>query len=123
VLFRSYVTSPKQRSDAAAFDLLLSLPIMSEVQCACGFGLAVHLKYIWGILSSFYGYAEQLYSLRHERLLARVGALLRRPPESDELSIGPRRTNQQLRARRAHRTRARAFLVRAHLEPPHAALP
>ena len=62
------------RLDAVAFDLLLSLAIMSEVQCACGFDLAVRLKYQWGVLSGFYGYAKDLYSLRYDELLARAGA-------------------------------------------------
>ena len=59
----------RQRSDAMSFDLLLCLATVSEIQAACSFGLEMRLRYIWGILSGFFGMAKELYELRYDKLL------------------------------------------------------
>ncbi len=60
----------KQRSDAVGMEILMCLAIMSEIDAACGFGLHTRLRYIWGVLGGFFGYARDLYRMRYDKLLA-----------------------------------------------------
>ncbi len=63
----------KQRSDALASALLMSLAIMSEIDAACEFGLHTRLRYIWRVLAEFLGAAKNLYILRYDGLLPSAG--------------------------------------------------
>ena len=59
----------KQRSDVLVWALLMSLAAISEIDSACDFGLHIRLRYVWGVLSGFFGAAKSLYDLRYDAIL------------------------------------------------------
>ena len=59
----------KQRSDVLVWALLMSLAATSEIDSACDFGLHIRLRYVWGVLSGFFGAAKSLYDLRYDAIL------------------------------------------------------
>ncbi len=55
----------KYKSDCVMTTISLVLALLSEIECEMRFDLSVRLKYVWGILSNFYGEAKELYELRY----------------------------------------------------------
>jgi hypothetical protein len=63
----------KQRSDAIAMAILLSLSVLTEISAACSFELSSRLSYIWGVIIPYFGMAKHLHDRRYARLLADPG--------------------------------------------------
>lgn len=59
----------KQKSDVFATTAVLVLALASEVEMELRYGLSERLKYIWGVLSGYYGYARDLYEMRYQSKL------------------------------------------------------
>ena len=59
----------KQRSDAAAVSILMTLCILTEISAACSFGLSEQLAYVWGVINPYFGMAKELYDLRYHYVL------------------------------------------------------
>jgi len=59
----------KFESDAVYTGILFLLMILSEIEASCNYSLKQKLRYIWTILNSYFGEAEDYYRLRYDVLL------------------------------------------------------
>jgi hypothetical protein len=55
----------KQRSDNFGVAVVLMLTLLSEIELELRYGLDARLKYVWGVLNSYYGMAKELYEHRY----------------------------------------------------------
>lgn len=72
-------THPHDHSGAAKLSLVrdrrhLILYDTVVLDAACQFVMRARLLYVWGILKSYFGAADELFKLRYDELLNRAGA-------------------------------------------------
>jgi hypothetical protein len=60
----------KQRSDNVAIAVILSIALLSEIEIELNLGLSERLRYVWGILIQYMGYAREMYTLRYAHALS-----------------------------------------------------
>lgn len=59
----------KIRSDSVGYAVVLLLAFLTEINHLFGFGLGQRCAYLWGVLTQYMGFAEELFSVRYRALL------------------------------------------------------